>query len=436
MLLTLKCVRPVLQTACTVILLSLLLLCMPAVSDAVDLSGDSRTYLQSRETADGTKILGGYEYLDFAVQNVGDETISMHAGGWLRYDFKGEEFNEKTNDDLQYAYVSLKKKTDNAVLNLGRVMVFEGVAHERVDGIYARTDLKYNFGIAAFGGNPVEVGNPLDTPVGSSGNNSIYGGRLTHQVAGLYTIGASYLKEERNGADYRKEEGIDLWLHPIGKVDLVGRSNYNAITKDWMENTYNLVLGPFAGWRFTTEASWINYKDYFFGTTMSAFTFQPGILDPNEKVRILGENVAYNVTDKVSVTADYKTYAYSIAGDAKYYGANLKYSEASQGAGLSAHKMDGDTDQLKYWEYRAYGFKKISKFDVTVDLLDVKYTAAINGVSNAYSASLALGYDVLENLKAGVDIEYAKNPDFDKDIRTFLKLIYRFDVGTGARKGV
>jgi hypothetical protein len=405
---------------------------LPLTASAVDVTGTSRSYLMSREQADGTKLLPGYEYLDFGIQNLGSETISFHFGGWSGYDFK-----EKTGDyDLQYGYLSFKSKTDNTIVNLGRVMVFEGVAAEHVDGIYARTDLMYNFGISAFGGNPVEVGNPLDTPAGSSGSNSIYGGRLTHQVAGLYTIGVSYLKEQRSGADYRKEEGIDLWLHPVNKVDLVGRSNYNAITKEWMENTYNLVLGPFAGLRFTTEASWINYKDYFFGTTMSAFTFQPGgILDPNEKVRILGENVAYNFTDKISLTADYKAYDYEIAGNAKYYGAKLKYSEASQGAGLSAYKMDGDSDRLKYWEYRAYGFKKIDKFDVAVDVLDVKYTAAINGVSNAYSASLALGYDVLENLKIGADVEYAKNPDFDKDIRTFLKLIYRFDVGTGARKG-
>lgn len=405
---------------------------LPITASAVDVTGTSRTYLTSREQADGTKLLAGYEYLNFAIQDLGSDTLSAHFGGWAGYDFK-----EKTGDnDLQYGYLSYRSKTANALVNVGRVMVFEGVAAARVDGIYARTDLQANFGISAFGGNPVETGNPVDGAALSSGNDSIYGGRLTHKMPGLYILGVSYLNEERNGTDYRKEEGIDLWLHPMNKVDLSGRSNYNAITREWMENTYNLVLGPFDKLRLNTEASWINYKDYFFGTTLSAFTFQPGILDSNEKVRILGENVAYGLTDKIGLSADYKTYSYDIAGNAKYYGGGLKYSEPSQGAGLSIHRMDGDSDRMKYSEYRVYGFKKIDKVDMAVDLLDVKYSEPINGVSNAYSLSLALGYELTEHLKVGADLEYAKNPDFDRDTRAFVKAIYRFDVAAGARKGV
>ncbi|HTP04440.1 MAG TPA: hypothetical protein VMM54_04715, partial [Nitrospirota bacterium] len=277
------------------VILSLVLL-MPFSSLAASITGDSNTYLQSKETADGQKILGVYEYLDFAIQNLGNESISFHTGGWLRYDLKGEEFDNKTSNDLQYSYLSFKSKTDNAIVNLGRVMVFEGVAAERVDGLYARTDLKGNFGISAFGGVPVE------TEINEPGNNLIYGAHLTHQLPGLYKIGLSYLKEEKNSEDFRKEEGIDLWIHPINKVDISGRSNYNAITKGWMENTYNLILGPFDKFRFTTEASWINYKDYFTGATSSAFMFPTGgILDPNEKVRRLGEDVAYALTDKMSI---------------------------------------------------------------------------------------------------------------------------------------
>ena len=95
--------------------------------------------------------------------------ISFHTGGWLRYDLKGEELGRKTSNDLQYSYLSFKSKTDNAIVNLGRVMVFEGVAAERVDGIYGRTDLRYNLAVSAFGGVPVET--LIETP----GNNQIYG---------------------------------------------------------------------------------------------------------------------------------------------------------------------------------------------------------------------------------------------------------------------
>ena len=107
---------------------------------------------------------------------------------------------------------------------------------------------------------------------------------------------------------------------------------------------------------------------------------------------------------------------------------------ASGGAGLSVHLMDGGTDLLKYTEYRVYGFKKINKADITLDVLDVRYTSAINGVKDAYSVTLAAAYELKERLKVGADVEYAKNPDFDKDVRGFLKLIYSFDVRQGIRK--
>ncbi len=402
------------------------LLFLPTASPAASISGDSNTYVQSREDVD--KILGAYEYLNFSAQDAGKE-LSFHFGGWLRYDLKGEEFDKKSNSDLQYGYLSYKSTSNNAVVNLGRVMVFEGVAAERVDGIYARTDLVHNFGVSAFGGNPVE------TNINLPGSDTIYGARLSHQIPGLYRIGVSALKEEKNSEDFRKEEGIDLWLRPIDKIELMGNSKYNAITNDWANHSYFLVLGPIARIRLNTEASVINYKDYFTGATSPVFSFQPAVLDQNEKVRSLGEQIAYGVTDNLNISVDYKAYTYSIAGDAKYYGGNVKYSVVKAGgAGLSVHKMDGSDDRLKYDEYRAYVFGKFGKADVTLDALDVKYQEAINGVKDAYSVSLAAAYELAEKLKIGADVEYSKNPDFDQDIRTFFKLMYSFDVAYGKQK--
>jgi hypothetical protein len=296
-----------------------------------------------------------------------------------------------------------------------------------VDGIYARTDIKGGFGISAFGGSPVETG--TDMP----GNSIIYGGRVSHQKAGLYTIGLSYLKEEKNSNTFREEEGIDLWLRPVNKVELMGRSSYNAETNGWMENTYYLILGPFDKLRFNTEASWINYADYFAGATTNVFKFTPGgPLDPNEKVNILGEEVVYAINMNWTVSVDYKAYGYDVAGSASYYGAAATYTmPKSYNAGLSLHKMDGDTDRLKYDEYRIYASKKFDKIDVAVDLLDVKYKESINGVTSAYSAAIGAGYELKHNLKLGLDVEYSKNPDFDKDVRVFAKAVYGFDLGGG-----
>ena len=419
---------------CLITTLSLLLpLAIPSVAAATSLTGNSNTYILSREDANDTNLLPFYEYLDFAVHDLGSESLSAHFGGWLGFDMVNHSSfvnGEKTGKDLQYGYLSFSAKENNAVVNLGRVMVFEGVANERVDGLYARTDIKGGFGISAFGGIPVETGGG-DTP----GNNTIYGARVSHQYQGLYSIGLSFLKEDKNSNTFRKEEGIDLWLKPMNKVELMGRSSYNAETKGWMENAYYLILGPFASFRFNTEFSTINYEDYFAGTTSNVFKFQPtGPIDPKEKVKILGEEAFWSINNNWAASADYKNYDYTIAGSASYYGAKLTYNKPKEySAGAAIHRMDGDVDRLKYDEYRVYAsMRMMEKLDVTVDLFDVKYKQAINGVTNAYSAALAAGYELMEKLKVGVDVEYSKNPDFNKDVRLLAKLNYGFDVGSGA----
>ncbi len=410
----------------------------PAASAEVSVVGSSTTYLQSREDTEKRNILGAYEYLNFSVLNPEKESFTFHMGGWLRYNLGSMEpdaphsrLGTREDNDLSYGYLSYRSSKGNAVVNLGRVLVSEGVAAERVDGIYGRTDLAGNFGVSAFAGRSV------DSDVANfSGDvsDTIYGGRLSHQMPGLYRIGISALKEEKDSADFRKEEGVDLWVRPINKVELMGNSKYNSITNDWANHTYFLVLGPFAKVRLNTEASMINYKDYFTGSLTSVFKFDPTVIDEKEKVNILGEEVSYDITDKLNVSVNYKAFRYSVAGDANYYGGNVRfsYSEAG-GSGVSIHRMDGKEDRLKYSEYRVYCTRKFGHAGVTLDVLDVAYDTAINDVKDAYSVTLAADYELAENLKLGADVEYSKNPDFDQDIRTFLKLIYSFEI-TGKRK--
>jgi hypothetical protein len=196
-----------------------------------------------------------------------------------------------------------------------------------------------------------------------------------------------------------------------------------------MEHSYSLMLGPFAKLRLNTTAQWINYDDYFFAVTTNALSVFNGLLLDDERVRILGEETSYQITDRVSLAADYKNFDYFIAGDANYFGGKLKYSVAeSGGAGIGYHRMEGSTDKLKYNEYRVYGYKKFGKLDV----IDVSYANPINGVKDSYSGSLATQYALTEAWKIGADVEYSHNPDFKHDTRAFLKLLYHFGSKGGA----
>jgi hypothetical protein len=407
-----------------------LLFSLPFTASALDLSGQSRTYLQSGQAADGTRYLPLYEYLNFNVGNAGSDAVSFHFGGWYRYDLRNEEFGSRSTGDLQYAYVTLKKKTGNSALSFGRLWVNEGVASAQLDGAYARTDLKGGFTIAAYGGSPVETDG--DTRSG----DSVYGGRISQGLPGIYTIGMSYLKEKNDGKDFRKEEGIDLWVRPLSKLEIMGTSSYNAESKNWMQHQYHAAVGPFAWFRLNLDASKTWYKEYFsaVNTTqsmlMSAFSFTN--IDPNETVTMTGGSIVIAIGGPVTVIADYRNYDYQVMNDsATYGGGSVVYTGAGFGAGVALHRMNGPSDDLRYDDQRVYLFKKIAKADMTLDFVHVSYEQSVNGVSDAYTGTAAAGYTFSPKARIVADVEYVTNPDVIREVRGMLNFVYNFDAKLG-----
>jgi hypothetical protein len=398
----------------------------PPLSRAVDLSGQSRTYLQARESAGSDRYLPFFEYLDFRAGGAG--AVSFHFGGWLRYDL-GDDTSpgKEKNSDLQYAYLSIRGSRADAVLNLGRVLVNEGVASEYLDGAHARAALRGGFDIAAFGGSPVE------TDFDDRSGDSVYGGRLGHEIENLYRVGFSYLNEQNDDGDFREEGGLDLWFRPFGKTEILGNSFYNSLTSDWMLHSYYLNLGPVAGFRLSGQGTYVSYRDYFTSATTTAFRFDPAVIDPAERLTTAGGEISYTFR-AFTLSSDYKKYRYDIAGDARYFGGTAAYvSSLKGGIGASYHRMDGQTEKLQYDEYRAYAFTTIGKFNVAADYLIVRYAEEINGARNGTAAVLAAGYAVAAGAKIGADVEYGKNPYYDRDVRGLVKFVYNFDLASTSR---
>jgi hypothetical protein len=291
------------------VLLLLLLQYVPVY--AAEISGESKTILRMGKTADDRNIYPLYEYLNLGIINeTGGGSVSGNIGGWGRVDLRDRSTDRYTDADLQYGYVSYQGNKNNLLLNAGRQFVAEGAATERVDGVHLRGDLAGGFGAAVFIGAPVVVEPDF------KGGNVIYGGRVTHSIPQYYTIGLSALRTDDNSSRIREESAIDLWFHPIKQVDVVGRSTYNSITSGWLEHAYMASFSPLQNLRFTADLSGINYKDYFYQTTTKVFSLKQGVLDPNEKVFTLGGGVDYTPVENVNLSADYKSYAYDIAGTA------------------------------------------------------------------------------------------------------------------------
>lgn len=402
-----------------------LLVCSQLAAYATTISADSTTILRMREGTLGDHLFPLYEYLHVSATDAGSQgAVSVHLGGWGRVDLGDKSTDERLEGDIQYGFVSYQSNRNNLILNAGRQFVVEGVATERVDGLYMRSDLAAGFTTAAF------IGAPVVTEPNFDGGEVIYGGRLAHTLPKYYSLGVSALRNEMNGDGLREEEGIDLWLRPTAQIDLTGRSSYNSLSNGWMEHAYTLTFAPTDAIRVSALLQQINYDDYFYHVTTSALALTDGLLQPGEDVWKLGASVGFNPGKNFGVTGEYQRFEYDIAGSANYYGARAGFATANAfAAGLSVHRMDGDADELQYNQFRAWASQKFGPADVSLDLFDVYYDSSINGRKNTWSLAAAAGYDFNPSLRVVADVDYVRSTDFDHELRGLVKVSYAFGFG-------
>ena len=396
--------------------------------NAASISGESETIFRMQKI-DDRNLYPLYEYLRLSgSDNVREQgTISVNAGLWGRTDLRDRSGDSNPYGDLQYGYVSFGGNKDNVLINAGRQFIAEGVATERLDGLYLRSDFAAGFGAAAF------VGSPVVTQSNFKGGDITYGGRVSQSNPKYYTVGLSALRTDYDNSRIREEAGIDIWVHPINQVDLSGRSSYNSITSGWMEHAYTVTVTPLDKLRFTANLSKINYNDYFYQVTTTALSLTNGLLNPKEDVLTLGGSLEYTPMKNLRVTVDYKNYDYKVAGQAQYYGAKATFSlPESYAAGLSYHRMAGEIDKLRYEEYRIFGSKSIGPISLTVDFFDVQYESPINGIQDTYALSAAVGYAITPSLQVSGDVGYSRTTDSNNAVTGLFKLVYRFNTNFGA----
>lgn len=409
----------------TLSLLPQLALITPAIASDYTLSGESRTIARMRTTTGDKDLYPLYEYLNMSLSKKLDDgaSLSMHLGAWGRVDLADKTTDNFSDGDLQYGFLSYRGAKNNSVINLGRQFVVEGVAAEKIDGLYVRNDFIGGITTAAF------VGAPVASETDSGVANLVYGARISHSMPKYYSVGLSFLKNEQDsGTQYREEEGIDIWVHPISQLDLVGRSSYNSITNDWMEHSYTLSITPAEPLRISTGISAINYRDYLHTVTTNALRVNNGIINSNESMIASNIGISYRILKNLTIAADYKYYSYDLAGDADYYGGKADYRLSdSFVAGAALHRMDGNTERLRYDESRLYALHRMKQLEMSADLVNIRYDQKINGARYSLSITGSVGYEIKENLKVAADLEYSDNPEFDSELRGLVRLTYAFD---------
>ncbi|MDD2365783.1 MAG: hypothetical protein PHN84_06415 [Desulfuromonadaceae bacterium] len=419
------------------VLASALLWSQPLIASDYSFSGESNTIFRMRKTVDDKNLFPAYEYLrlNLTDSRADGSEVSFYMGAWGRADLGDKSESSRTAGDVQYAYLTYYAPKNNTAVSVGRQFISEGVATERVDGVYLRNDFQYGFGASAFLGNSITTEATLD-PKYNDGT-IIYGARISQENRKYYSVGLSALKVEQDGpGSFREEEGVDIWIHPITQLDLTGRSSYNSITNGWMESSYALTYSPLNTLRLGADYSHVNFKDYLYNVTTPALGMFNSVWNSNEKQTAVGTSLAYTGISNLTVGADYKFYSYDKSGDASYFGGKISYRLPEElVVGANFHRMSGDVDKLRYLECRAFASKKIGHADLVLDLMNVNYDKRINGINNSYAFTGAAGYELNHKLKLGADFEYSRNPDFDREVRALLKATYTFDTKSAAERG-
>jgi hypothetical protein len=389
---------------------------------AVDISLESRTYVPARGIDGGDTHLLFYEYLSLDVGNLGLPGLYVRAGGWGRVDLADETLGQTTNGDLQYGFIGWRGPQLNMEARLGRLDFTAGVARNEVfDGALYGSDLPAGFDVTLFGGVPVELDDD-----GRSGD-MLYGGRLSQGRAGLYRIGASYLKEENDGNDAREEAGADVFLAFVPLVRVTGSSVYDLADEGWAQHDYRIDLGPFVE-RVELAATWksTDYRHYFLATTNSAFDE----VQADEQLDRLGGRVRVGLGRGFALSGEYTSYSYDIAESAQAFGGSLDWAGGGLTAGGGYLQMHGDAPEDRYQQFRAYGTAPVGPVSVAAGIEHLAYDEEINGETSATTGTLTLGYAASKTLDFSASAEYGVTPDFEREVGFILAVTWRYDAAT------
>lgn len=384
---------------------------------AYDIEGQFRTFFSASETKDNKNSFPFFEYINLNISN--DKNTSFLFGGWMKYDLADKIYDKRFDSELSYAYVSMPIENITTTINLGRIPVYESTTYELIDGIQIKKHFNTGFKISAY------LGSPTGSDFNSRSGDSILGGKISYLYKDLINLGVSYLNEKNDSMNYREEAAIDLWIHPVYKTELYGKSSYNLENQGWISHDYIISVKPTNQVKIDLLYSWYSYDRYFTPATSSAFLIQQGNLNPNEEILITGINGEFQSKD-IIYALDFKNFNYKIADTSYYYGGNIIYKYLKPFSfSISLHRMEGSEEKLRYYELKSFLSKEFTKkLSGYVSFIDIIYDEKVNNIKNSYNVSASSQFKFNQKAKTSLNIEYSHNPDFHKEVKMFFKFIY------------
>ncbi|OGU07441.1 MAG: hypothetical protein A2075_14185 [Geobacteraceae bacterium GWC2_58_44] len=432
----------------------LLLTTVPAAALA-ESSVDSTTILRVRQDAragfETQTLVPLTQYLGVDIDKLGDGNLSAHLYGWGRLDLDDSmdtvDNPDRFDGSLSYGYLQYRFNYANARARAGRFFVTEGIANELVDGITARTDLPYGFGVSAFGGATVHT---VDIPgMATDGKgDGIFGGRVNYRHKGMLELGLSGLYESKapepaapgSAADSfgsHRLLGGDIWLKPHNMVQISGHTSYNTETQQIAEHSYLLQVTPSKELVLAANFDEQNNRDYFY----SSLLFANMIRNLGRDSRTAGASASYTL-GKAEISGDFKHYSRE-TGKAQRFGGELRGTllDNSVRTGFGYHYLRSSPDFAvagsasgSFHEVRAYALCDTKGYFAALDAIGYFFKKPVENSDSAWELLGSLGYHLTPAFELSGDLSYGQNPQYDDELKGLLRVTYNMNTGKGGTK--
>jgi hypothetical protein len=399
----------------------------------------------------------------------GKEALSFHMYGWGMADLGDQSYiGGKHTGDLTYGYLQYDFKQANAQIKAGRIIVNQGLGPMALDGVEARTDLRYGFMVSAFAGTPVVFKN-------YSNNNQYFvayqqdisfGGRFAWRTAKLGEIGVSYLQDGSHPAagltvpqpvDYtRKQLAADVKLDPCAFLDVAGRTVLNVASDQITvpgtdpsriaEHDYKATAKVNEKISITGTYVERNFFSYYAGSTLPSLFNQ----DEQGTFKATGASLVWAALANLQIVGDVRRSERTSYGDATRAGGEARYTftNAHVVAGAAYHQVNADdvlpvnaqfaAYSLSHSEERVWVMADRGAYSASLDMIRLHYDDAdanpnLHGQSIESAIVGSLGYKAKDNLRLSADLSVEDNALTKSQVMALLRVQYTF--GLAAKGG-
>ncbi|WP_020675237.1 hypothetical protein [Geopsychrobacter electrodiphilus] len=380
-------------------------------------------------TEGSSQVLPGYGYLKFNVKDI-SSSLSLHGYGWGRYDMADSRYYaSQSKGELLYGYVEYRKPFSSLRARLGRQHVFEGVANETLDGLWAAGALTPAFSVSGYAGFPVG----LSSTNGRSGD-VLVGGRVAYHRPDAFDLGVSSKFSNNDGNAADRMLGVDLTWYLPKDMTLYGFSKFNTDASSFAEHSWELQI-PIDSFTFKPYLQYYNYDSYFGTGDKAALPFL-NLAKSGEKLGILGLDGTWLKSENWNLGGKVKYYTYDKNDSSQYISAVVNFvgEEHTQTGGELGY-MKGEAAKNNYLLLRIYTYQDQlpAKFKVdfiSADLVYALYDQKIYSKDSSLFLSLGVGKHFFDKaLDVKLSGDYSVDPLYSSDVKGMLSATYYFGRG-------